>query len=110
MITYIFGAGGHALEVTAVALRAGTFIAGDPNVRFVVRDADDSRRSDLPFPVMAESDMVRHTGSDPVQAIVAIGASLARSRARRMVGSGSGEPLLRTRRTEGQRRAPGRRH
>jgi sugar O-acyltransferase (sialic acid O-acetyltransferase NeuD family) len=80
MITYIFGAGGHALEVAAVAGRAGMILDNDPNVRFVIADSSDSRRSDLPFPLMTESDLAHHPQGEPMRVILAIGSGHVRSK------------------------------
>lgn len=80
MVTLVFGAGGHALELVAIAQRSGVLDVGDSEVRFVIGSAAAPRRSELPFPVITESQIIGFLRGQAVRVILAVGAGPLRSR------------------------------
>lgn len=76
-MTYlIFGAGGHALEILALAQRTGA-LSGDPaEAMFVVADRLQSKkRTDLPYRVISEAEAFHLGSAQPFCALLAFGSS-----------------------------------
>lgn len=82
MTTLMFGGGGHALEVTAVAWRAGVLHRDDPDVRYVVATSAGGSRAGLPYPAVTDDDVRGLVRDGPVRAILAIGDGRVRARLR----------------------------
>jgi len=80
MTTLIFGAGGHALEVLQIAVRAGVVSLDSRSTSFVVAEKGADRRSALPFPSLIEDELASLDPREPVTAIVAVGSSGVRAR------------------------------
>ncbi len=73
MTTLVYGGGGHALEVTAAAWRAGLIRPGDAGVRFVVASRTDGTRGDLPYAVLTEAEVAAFVDGSATRVIVAVG-------------------------------------
>jgi len=80
MTTLIYGGGGHALEVTAAAWRAGVIRPDDADVRFVVAALTDGSRGDLPYPVLTDAEVAAFVDGATTRVIVAVGDGRVRER------------------------------
>lgn len=79
MMTLVFGAGGHALEMLAVARRCGA-VGLDPDTTVLVVDEPSSSvRTGLPFPIILQQELAHADDREVYAGLVAVGSSEARA-------------------------------